>query len=74
MLADLDSRINADKSYQEIVNIQEFSFESFWSAVGGFLGMFLGYSLLQLPELLGNIPVLFGKMTSYLKKDHIIAQ
>ena len=44
------------KSYQEIENLREFGFESFWSAVGGFVGIFMGYSLLQLPEFIGNIP------------------
>ena len=41
--------------YQMIDNLQEFGFESFWSAVGGFIGIFLGYSLLQLPELFNNL-------------------
>ena len=39
-----------EKYYQEIINGQEFSFETFWSAVGGFLGIFMGYSMLQLPD------------------------
>ena len=37
--------------YQEFVNARDFGVESFWSGVGGFVGIFLGYSLLQLPEL-----------------------
>ena len=39
-----------ERYYQEIVNGQDFGFESFWSAVGGFLGIFMGYSMLQLPD------------------------
>ena len=26
-------------------------FESFWSGVGGFVGIFLGFSLMQIPDL-----------------------
>ena len=37
--------------YQEIKNIKEFTMETFWSTAGGYLGIFLGYSLLQVPEL-----------------------
>ena len=44
-----------DKYYQEFVNGRDFGFESFWSGIGGFVGIFLGYSLLQLPELLDKL-------------------
>ena len=43
-----------DKFYQEIQYVKDFNFESFWSGIGGFLGMILGYSMMQFPELLGN--------------------
>ena len=43
--------IYKDSKYQEIVNEREFSFETFWSSVGGFVGIFMGYSLLQIPDL-----------------------
>ena len=39
------------QTFQEITNNRAFGFESFWSSVGGFVGIFLGYSLMQLPEL-----------------------
>ena len=41
-----------EKYYLEILNSQEFAFESVFSAVGGFLGIFMGYSMLQLPEFI----------------------
>ena len=41
-----------EKTYYEITNNQAFGFESFWSSVGGFVGIFLGFSLLQLPEFI----------------------
>ena len=44
-----------DDFYQEIVNVRDFGFESFWSGVGGFVGIFLGYSLLQIPDLLEKL-------------------
>ena len=50
--------IYKDDSYQEIENVQDFNFESFFSSLGGFVGIFLGYSLLQVPDLLSNISTL----------------
>ena len=43
-----------DKYYQEIIHLEEFGPESFISNMGGFLGIFLGYSMLQVPDLLGK--------------------
>ena len=40
------------ETFQEIDNVIDFDFETLWSSVGGFIGIFLGYSLLQVPELL----------------------
>lgn len=40
-----------DKNYQEIVNVRDFSLESLWSTAGGFVGIFVGTSLSQIPEL-----------------------
>ena len=40
-----------DEMYQEIVNKRDFDMEMLWSSVGGFVGMFLGYSLWQFPEM-----------------------
>jgi hypothetical protein len=42
-------------TYQNIENTQAFGYESFLSGVGGFIGIFLGYSILQVPELLGSV-------------------
>ena len=42
-------------TYQETENVQDFSFESFFSSLGGFIGIFLGYSMLQIPELLDDL-------------------
>ena len=40
-----------DENYQDFKNSRDFGFESLWSGVGGFVGMFLGYSFLQIPNL-----------------------
>ena len=37
--------------YKETVNKLAFDMATLWSQVGGFIGIFLGYSLLQIPEL-----------------------
>ena len=46
-------------NYKLILNKQEFGWESLWSQIGGFIGIFLGYSLLQVPEILSNT---FGRL------------
>ena len=38
--------------YLEIKNKRDFGVTNLWSSVGGFVGIFLGYSLLQLPEII----------------------
>ena len=38
--------------YQEIRNKRDWDIENVWSASGGFIGMFLGMSLFQVPDLL----------------------
>ena len=55
-----------EKYYQEIENVRDFGFETFWSSVGGFVGIFLGYSMLQFPELISNIPLLFRNIKNAL--------
>ena len=44
-----------DRNYEEITNSQSFDLESFASGVGGFIGIFLGYSILQIPELMASL-------------------
>ena len=49
-------KISYEKNqYQETENVQDFSFESFFSSLGGFIGIFLGYSMLQIPELITEV-------------------
>lgn len=44
-----------ESNYEEIEYIKAFGFENFWSGIGGFVGIFLGYSMMQIPELLEYI-------------------
>ena len=43
-----------EKYYEEIQYVRDFGFESFWSGIGGFVGIFLGYSMMQFPDLIGK--------------------
>ena len=43
------------KQFQEIVNAKDFEFESFWSSVGGFAGIILGYAFLDAPDFIQRI-------------------
>ena len=47
--------IYRDRQYEEIKFARDFGFESFWSGIGGFAGIFIGFSLMQIPAVLGNI-------------------
>ena len=44
-----------DENYQEIINHRDFTVSSFFSNTGGFVGMILGYSLLQAPDEIGRM-------------------
>ena len=39
------------ESYKYFKNVRSFSIYDFWSQLGGFVGMLLGYSLLQVPDI-----------------------
>ena len=54
-----------EEFYQEIENVRSFNFESFLAGVGGFVGMFLGYSVLQLPEMAKNLPKLLRRFINH---------
>ena len=48
-------------TYLNIENAKAFDIGSMWSQIGGFVGIFLGYSLLQVPELAVELMNLFKK-------------
>ena len=41
--------------FQETTNVRKFSRDSVWGNVGGYVGMFLGFSVLQIPSLLNAV-------------------
>ena len=46
------SIVYSTSQYQEIINVRDFDFDSMFSAMGGFVGIFLGHSLLQLSDVI----------------------
>ena len=66
------------KYYEEIQYGQDFTVESFISNVGGFIGMFLGYSLMQLPDFLlgfvGTFEMIKKRLSTgnYENKDKLL--
>ena len=60
--------IYEEKYFQEIKYTRSFGLESFVSNVGGFIGIFLGYSIMQFPEFLG----FFGKNYSEFQFRNIL--
>ena len=57
--------VHAEKVYEEIQYTKAIGFESWLSNVGGFVGIFLGYSMMQFPELL----LIFTSILSYEKRN-----
>ena len=44
-----------DDRYLEITNLPDFEFNSLWSSIGGFVGIFLGISVFQIAEIVLEI-------------------
>ena len=49
---DLEFTISTGGTYQVIENTRAFSVENCWSGIGGFVGIFVGLSLMAMPDLL----------------------
>ena len=61
----------ATETFQKITNVRDFDVETLWSSAGGFVGIFLGYSLLQVPDLLNDKWIMNWKelhLISYIAK------
>ena len=54
------------ESYQEIANQKDFSGEALWSGIGGLVGIFLGYSIMQVPDTFLAIKQKFVERKMYL--------
>ena len=46
--------IYVEKYYAEITQVEDFNFQDFISNLGGFIGIFLGYSMMQIPDLMSK--------------------
>ena len=44
-----------EDNYHEILNMKQITFDSFWSSTGGFIGMFLGFSIMQVPQFVFGV-------------------
>ena len=53
--------------YKETTLYKDFGMLSLWSQIGGFVGIFLGYSLLKLPELMKLICIKANDIIRYEK-------
>ena len=52
-----------EQYYQELEYLPDFDAETFISNIGGFVGIFLGYSMMQFPELLS---IAFSRTMSWI--------
>ena len=50
-----------DEHYLEIQNERDFGWDMCWANIGGYVGLFLGISLLHVSELLSNEFLIWGK-------------
>ena len=55
-----------EKGYAEIRYIRAIGFENWLSNVGGFVGIFLGYSMMQIPEFLLFSLIAFKRKRPFL--------
>ena len=51
-----------EDTYQEVLSQKDFGMEMLASSIGGYIGMFLGYSLLQCPQILSSVSTLIKKL------------
>ena len=59
--------------YEELENTKNFDFASFVSGVGGFIGIFLGYSILQIPDLIVLMPSLMFNLKRSINKGEVVS-
>ena len=52
---DIAFTISTGGKYQVIENSRAFSVENCWSGIGGFVGIFIGLSLMAVPDLIQDV-------------------
>ena len=58
---------NSVDSYDETTNLRSFSYDAMWGSIGGYVGMVLGISLFQLPNVIYAGSKYLKKVASYQK-------
>lgn len=53
-------------TFEELTQEKAFGFELLWSNIGGFVGIFIGYSLLQVPEVMSSNYHFFVKIGRFI--------
>ena len=53
--------IQGSELFQEIQSVKDFGLGDCWSGIGGFIGMIVGYSLMNIPQLLSGHLLWFKK-------------
>ena len=61
-----------ETDYEEVTNTKSFDFASLVSGVGGFIGIFLGYSILQIPDVLELLPATLSNLRRNIKKVSLV--
>ena len=65
----LDIAINHfSEQYQAIINTKVFTVESCWAGIGGFVGIFVGVSLMQVPDIIMETINLMMKLKEKVRK------
>ena len=59
--------------YQKIENVEAISLLAFFAQWGGFVGIFLGYSFLQIPELITDARNYFGSKDKKTEEGKLIS-
>ena len=57
-------------SYDENVNIRSFGYDAMWGSIGGYVGMVLGISFFQLPDIICCGLQFFRNCRRILHKKH----
>ena len=55
----------------ETKNVRSFGITNLWAGIGGYVGMILGFSFLQVPDILSNM-IRYAKSKSLMSKRGVI--
>ena len=60
--------------FEETINVRNFGLDSLWANIGGYVGMLLGISCLQLPDLVSHLIQYLPKKKSPLHQTTQMGQ